>query len=229
MKRTVTGLSKQEGHIYGCHPPALSIGDLNFWRSRLAADEIMICKVIKLWNLALRLKKKHCSKTQICLYWPEDYNHKYDLLSQRCLYTLSILQRIIFYLGDHSSLCSVDKGIDLYLLNLRITKWDKLIEKYEDVRSRGRKGDMAVLNFFDLNFCNHIKMIKWSTKVRIFIFVIKLSYNLNKILIFYTLHFTKNYFLIRLTLGCIKWIKNGQILIFNPKFNAQTLTGSIWK
>ena len=52
----ITGLSRQEGRIYGCRPPALSIGDLNFWRSRLAADEIMICKVIKLWNLALRLK-----------------------------------------------------------------------------------------------------------------------------------------------------------------------------
>ena len=36
-------------------------------------------------------------------------------------------------------------------------------------------------------------------------------------------------FLIRLTLSCIKWIKNGQILIFNPKFKAQILTGSIWK
>ena len=44
----VTGLSRQEGCIYGCRPPALSIGDLNFLRSRLAADEIMICKVIKL-------------------------------------------------------------------------------------------------------------------------------------------------------------------------------------
>ena len=25
-----TGLSRQEGRIYGCRPPALSIGDLNF-------------------------------------------------------------------------------------------------------------------------------------------------------------------------------------------------------
>ena len=52
-----TGLSRQEGRIYGCRPPALSIKDLNVWWSRLAADEIMICKVIKLWNIALRLKK----------------------------------------------------------------------------------------------------------------------------------------------------------------------------
>ena len=27
---TITGLSRQEGRNYGCRPPALSIGDLNF-------------------------------------------------------------------------------------------------------------------------------------------------------------------------------------------------------